>query len=70
MATIDSAPKARKLAQAVLVDLRREHADLIAAGGDLGEVLAEGQALYRSRVVPELHALFETVLLEAAVRGP
>jgi hypothetical protein len=69
MTPIDTEPKARALAVAVLTDLRLHFAEEIAAGGDLSPVVDEGRALYQSRVVPELHPLFDTVLLEAALRG-
>jgi hypothetical protein len=69
MTPIDTEAKARALAAAVLTDLRLHFAEIIASDGDLAPVLAEGRALFRSRVVPELHPLFDTVLLEAALRG-
>jgi hypothetical protein len=66
---IDSEEKARRLARAILADIQLYNAETIARGGDLTDVIAEGRALYRGRVVPELHPLFEAMLDEAPFAG-
>jgi|HubBroStandDraft_3_1064219.scaffolds.fasta_scaffold331907_1 hypothetical protein len=65
MALIDSEESARRLAQAVIADIRLYNADEIAAGVSVDDAIAEGRALYQKRVAPALHPLFEAALAES-----
>jgi hypothetical protein len=69
VALIDTEEAARRLGRAILADIQLYNADTIAAGGDLGPVIAEGRELFRARVVPALHPVFEQMLDEAPFRG-
>jgi hypothetical protein len=59
VALIRSEPKARKLANAIISDIRLYNAKTIEKGDGLAEELAEGRALFVSRVSPELSHLYD-----------
>lgn len=61
MKLLDAEPTARRLAAAILADIVLNSA----AGGDFAPEIAKGRELFRSRVAPDLHGLFETVLAES-----
>lgn len=72
MALIDSEEGARRLARAIAADIRLYNAERLARGEPLESELDEGRALFRGRVVEELHPLIETALAEAHLtrKGP
>jgi hypothetical protein len=55
---IDDEQAARRLARAIVADIRLYHEAEIAAG-DVSEALGEGRALFHARVVGSLHRVFE-----------
>ena len=64
---IDTAEAAQRLAMAILDDITLENDARVRAAQDLERELApeieEGRRLFRSRVAPDLHAIFEDELL-------
>jgi hypothetical protein len=69
---IDQALMARRLARAIASDLALYNDDALRAGADLSAEIAEGRALFRSRVIADLHAEFEQAITEllASRQGP
>jgi hypothetical protein len=61
---IEKEDAARRLARALASDIRLYSAEKLQRGEDLSSELAEGRALFRTRVIPELYPVFETVLVE------
>ena len=61
---------ARRLARAIVSDIRLYHAQRIAEGQDMSEPIDEGRQLFRSRVDPALHPVFEQVLGELLAPEP
>lgn len=62
MALIDNEEAARRLARVIISDIELYEKKKLHAGDDLTTQMAEGRALFRRRVVPELAAIFETVV--------
>ncbi len=62
----------RKLARAIVSDIRLYHAEKIEAGTDLASEIEEGRMLFRARVTPEFHQVFEDEVapLGAPAPGP
>jgi hypothetical protein len=61
MALIDNEEAARRLARVIISDIELYEKKKMQAGDDLTAPLAEGRALFRRRVVPELASIFEAV---------
>jgi hypothetical protein len=61
---IDDPARARQLAQSISDDIRLYNAEKIAARADVSAEIEEGRALYRSRVAPPLHAIFDDLARE------
>jgi hypothetical protein len=59
---IDAEPRARRLARTVVSDIVLYNEKQLAAGADLSGEIAEGRSLFRSRVAPSLHWIFDDVL--------
>jgi hypothetical protein len=57
---IDDEQKARRLARAIVSDLRLYNKDRIASGADLTSEIEEGRQLFKSRVSGAFHAVFES----------
>src|SRR4051794_28164059 len=64
MGLIDSEEAAKRLARVILSDIRLYNREKIRSGADLKAEIQEGYTLFRSRVVPDLVPLFETVLAD------
>ena len=63
MALLETDEAAVRLARAIVADIELYHAEIITAGGDLSDPIAEGRALYRTRVPERFHAFFEDALM-------
>lgn len=63
MALLETDEAAVRLARAIVADIELYQAEIITAGGDLSESIAEGRALYRTRVPERFHAFFEDALM-------
>jgi hypothetical protein len=68
MGLIDTEEAAKRLARVILSDIRLYNREKIRTGGDLKPELAEGYALFRSRVTPGLLPLFKKVLADNNLR--
>src|SRR5438105_8226439 len=64
MALIDSEEGARRLARVIASDIVLYNRRKVDDGADLTAEVAEGFALFRTRVVPALIPVFETVLAD------
>jgi hypothetical protein len=64
MALIDNPDAARRLARAIASDILLCHREEIAKGGDVSEAIAEGRALFASRVTPAHHWILEETVRE------
>lgn len=67
MAVIDDREAAERLAKAILDDITLENDEAVRKATDLREELAplleEGRTLFRSRVAPDLHEVYEGEIL-------
>jgi len=61
---IDSEAGARRLARAVLADLRLYNEEKVRAGEDLSDEIDEGRRLFRERVEARFYDLFERSVAE------
>jgi hypothetical protein len=60
--------RATRLARAILADIQLYNAEAIGqASPAVNEAIAEGRALFRSRVDPSLHSVFETALAASSL---
>jgi hypothetical protein len=64
MALLDSPDAARRLARAISADILLYPREEIAKGGDISEAIAEGRALFASRVAPANRGIFEETVPE------
>ena len=64
---IDTEEAAARLARVIISDIELYNAKKIAAGLDLGTEIAEGRALFKSRVSGELLAVFENALANKGI---
>ncbi len=62
MGVIESEEAAKRLARVIVSDIEIYNREKFQAGADLTAAIEEGRALFRSRVAPELHPLFTSVL--------
>lgn len=69
MALIHDEAQARRLARAVVADIRLYNAEALAAG-TAGQAIEEGRALFNSRVDPRLQGLFDEALSGVAAVIP
>lgn len=67
MSPIDDEEKATRLARAIVADIRLYNEAAITAGKDITPQVAEGRELFRSRVVPALHRIFETAIADGTI---
>jgi len=67
---IETEEAARRLADAIVSDIRLYNADAIAQGRDLSVEIGEGRALFRSRVLPAFHSLFERAFEASGIHAP
>jgi hypothetical protein len=56
---IDNDGAARRLARAIVSDIRLYNEEKVRAGSDLSEAIAEGRELFHERVAPEHHRVFD-----------
>ncbi|HOU93088.1 MAG TPA: hypothetical protein PLU22_18675 [Polyangiaceae bacterium] len=61
---IDSEAAARRLARAILADIRLYESEKVRAGEDLSESIEEGRRLFRERVEARLYDRFEAAVAE------
>jgi hypothetical protein len=64
MGRIGSEAAARRLARAIVSDLRLYHEEKIQAGQDVSDEIDEGRRLFRQRVEASFYPLFEAALSE------
>jgi hypothetical protein len=62
MGVIETEEAAKRLARVIVSDIEIYNREKFQAGADLTAAIEEGRALFRSRVAPELHPLFTSVL--------
>jgi hypothetical protein len=67
MSLIEDEAKATRLARAIAADIELYNEAAITAGTDLTPQIQEGRELFRSRVVPAFHAVFEDVIGKSRV---
>jgi hypothetical protein len=67
VARIETEEAARRLARAIVADIRLYHQEAVASGADLTEEIGEGRALFQSRVEPSLHGVYEHTLEEVGL---
>ena len=65
---IATARGARRFARAIVGDLTRYYEDKVAGGLDMTEEVAQGTALFRSRVLPEHASVWEDELRKSRLR--
>ncbi len=63
MSTIQTEEAARRLAQAILNDIALYNEEKILTGESVAEEMAEGVALFRSRVAPALHHVWDQCIV-------
>jgi hypothetical protein len=66
MAKISNEADARRLARVIAADIKLYHEDAIREGADLSSEVAEGRALFESRVIDPLYGLFDEALAAIA----
>ena len=67
---IETEEAARRLAEAILSDIRLYNAEAITQGRDLSVEIGEGRALYRSRVLASFHPLYERAFEASGIHAP
>jgi hypothetical protein len=61
---IDGEDEARRLARVIASDIKIYNTAKIASGGDISGEINEGRTLFKGRVVPALHGIFDEVLAD------